>query len=342
MSELKTFLLEEDYILESGASISGLTIGYHTYGRLNARKDNVVWVCHALTANSDVDEWWGEVAGKNGFFNQDEHFIVCANILGSVYGSTNPLSINPSTGSPWYSEFPLFTMRDIVGAHLILKEHLGIDQIYFALGGSCGGQQVLELAFSLGDKLKNMMIIVANARETAWSIAIHTTQRMAIETDTTWGQPKPKAGSEGLKTARGIGMLGYRTFKAFVDTQTDSEDKTDNFKAESYIRYQGDKLEKRFNAYSYWYLTKALDSHNLGRGRESISHALSQITTNTLLLGIDSDQLIPPGEQKFMSEWIPKSTFKVLSSNYGHDGFLIEQKSIVNELEKFINSQHGI
>ncbi|MDH5379566.1 MAG: homoserine O-acetyltransferase [Cyclobacteriaceae bacterium] len=339
---LKHFNYQGSFELESGKVIENPRIGYHTFGTLNEKKDNVVWVCHALTANSNVPEWWGKVAGPEGYFNPEKHFIVCANILGSLYGTTNPNDTDPATGEPFYKDFPFFTLRDITRLHLLLKDHLNIDNIYFAIGGSCGGQQVLELAVMLGDSLKNIMAIVASAKETAWSIAIHTTQRMAIEADGTWGDKNEKAAAKGLKAARGIGLLGYRTFDSYVERQTDNDDRTDGFKAESYIRYQGDKLEKRFNAYAYWHLTKALDSHNLGRGRGSVEKALSSIRAKSLIIGIDTDTLIPPSEQKFITAHIPESHYACISSNYGHDGFLIEQDKIVKEIDNFINSHHGI
>lgn len=339
---LKIFSYNQPFMLESGEILPSLEIGYHTYGTLHANRNNVVWVCHALTANSNVDEWWGKVAGNNGYFHSGEHFIVCANILGSVYGSTNPTSVNPTTGLPYFKTFPVFTMRDIVKAHLLLMEHLGIEEIFIALGGSCGGQQVLEMAVSLKQRLHNMMIIVASARETAWSIAIHTTQRMAIEADCTWKNDELKAGANGLRAARGIGLLGYRTIQAYIETQTDEDDKIDHFKAESYIRYQGDKLEKRFNAHAYWYLTKALDSHHLGRGRGTIEKVLSEIPARALLLSIDSDILIPPSEQQFLAKHLKNSTYHQITSKYGHDGFLIEQDQVVEQLDKFLISHHGI
>ncbi len=342
MSELKTFISDQPFVLESGAVLPQLRIGYHTYGSLNKDQNNVVWVCHALTASSDVDDWWGEIAGRNGYFNSKEHFIISANILGSVYGSSNPTDIDPASGEMYGLDYPLFTMRDIVRAHVILKDYLGIKRIHFCLGGSCGGQQVLEFAL-LTNAIDHLMIICASARETAWSIAIHSAQRLAIEADGTWGEKIPNAGKKGLKAARGMGLLGYRTFDAYVQTQTDDDEKVDHFKAESYIRYQGDKLVQRFNAYAYWFLTKALDSHHIGRGRgKSIEQVLAKIESNVLVIGIDSDVLIPPSEQEFIAKHIPQATYTCIHSIFGHDGFLIEQNQIVKEIDNFLTSHHGI
>lgn len=340
MKDLKIYEHPGVFELDSGAIIDRLNIGYHTFGTLNEDKSNVVWVCHALTANSNVPEWWGGLVGPDGLISPDEYFIVCANVLGSCYGSTNPLSENVN-GEPYLLDFPLFTMRDIVNAHLLLKDHLGIGEIYLCMGGSCGGQQVLEMALLNSDRIHNLFIIAASARETSWSIAIHTAQRMSIEADGSWGQGGKEAAAEGLKAARGIGLLTYRSFRAYIDTQTDENDKTNDLKAESYIRYQGQKLADRFNAYSYWYLTKALDTHHVGRGRGSVESALSSIAARTLVIGIDSDILIPFSEQELIAEHIPGSNLVKLETAYGHDGFLIEQEKIRAELEKFLHLPHG-
>lgn len=341
MSERQYYNHPKPFSLEKGGVINDLRIAYHTYGTLNEKKDNVVWICHALTANSDVAEWWGKIAGPEGYFNPKDHFIVCANILGSVYGTSNPTDNDPETGEIYGLDFPFFTMRDIVNAHIFLKEHLDIDNIWFCLGGSCGGQQVLEFAY-MTQAVDNLMIIAASARETAWSVAIHSAQRLSLQADGTWGQKTLEAGSKGLAAARGIGLLGYRTFQAYVDTQTDEDDKVIDLKAESYIRYQGEKLVNRFNAYAYWYLTRALDSHHMGRGRGTIEKVLSEIRSKALVIGIDTDQLIPPSEQEFIAAHMPNALYSELKSAYGHDGFLIEQDLIVNEIDNFINSQHGI
>ncbi|MDH5398057.1 MAG: homoserine O-acetyltransferase [Cyclobacteriaceae bacterium] len=335
--ELKYYRPERPFNLERGGVIHGLRIAYQTFGKLNKAKDNVVWVCHALTANSNVPDWWGGVAGPKGFFNTEEHFIICANIIGSCYGSTHPLDIDPGTGEPFYYDYPFVTLRDIVQAHIDLKNHLGIDKIHCCIGGSCGASQVLEFALMAPGKIENMMIIAGSARETPWSIAIHASQRMAIESDCTWGKKDDKAGIKGMKTARGIGLLTYRTQHAYADSQSDSSEVVDNYKADSYIRYQGEKLARRFNAFSYYYLSKTLDTHHIGRDRGSMEEVLGTITTRALILGIDSDILIPIDEQKFMADHIPNAQFGIIESRYGHDGFLIEQQKIRQYLQDFFN-----
>ncbi len=161
-------------------------------------------------------------------------------------------------------------------------------------------------------------------------------QRLAIETDLTWKEHNQTAGASGLKAARAIGMLTYRNYDAFVKTQTDDEHKLDNFKASSYINYQGEKLVKRFNAYSYWVLTKSMDSHNIARNRGKLEDVLKSIKIKTTIIGISSDFLCPIAEQKIMAQHIPNSRFIEIDSPYGHDGFLIEGKLIGEAIEKVI------
>lgn len=327
---MNTFHYQQPFVTETGAVLPELTIAYHTYGTLNEDKSNAVWVCHALTANSDVFEWWPGFIGKGCVINPADHFIVCANILGSCYGSTGPLSLNPETGGPFYHRFPFITIRDMVKAHQLLRDQLGLKNIHLLVGGSMGGYQVLEWSLMESDRIENLFLIATSARETAWGIAIHTAQRLAIEADDTWQERSPTAGSKGLKTARAIGMLTYRNYNAFKRTQTDEDnEKTDGFKASSYIIHQGNKLVQRFNAFSYWHLTKAMDSHNLARGRgRSLEEVLKSVKQKTLLIGVRSDLLCPLAELEFLAQTIPGCAFHTIDSFFGHDGFLTEHTRI--------------
>jgi homoserine O-acetyltransferase len=327
---MKFFDHTPDFTLENGSVLPGIRIAYHTYGELNAAKDNVVWVCHALTASSDAADWWKGLIGEDSLINPSEHFIVCANILGSCYGSTGPLSINPKTNQPYFSDFPQVTIRDMVQSYILLRKHLGIDKIYLLMGGSMGGYQVLEWAVMEKEVIDRLFLIATSPSESAWGVAVHTAQRLAIEADASWQDRTPQAGAKGLKAARAIGMLTYRNYNTFQEKQTDPDpEKIDNFKASSYLNYQGDKLVKRFNAYSYWLLTKAMDSHHLGRGRGGdLIKVLHSISQKTLIIGIRSDILCPLDEQLFMADHIPDTRFIEIDSAYGHDGFIIETVQI--------------
>ena len=317
----------QPFTLESGISLPKLKIAYHYYGEYTPGK-KVAWVCHALTANSDVAEWWKGLVGEGSIINPNDYFIVCANIIGSCYGSTQT------------DQFPMITIRDMVKANILLRQHLGIESIDLILGGSMGGYQALEWAIMEPTVIQKMFLIATTAAESAWAIAIHTAQRLAIEADTTWKDAKPNAGAKGLKAARAIGILTYRNYDIFKEKQTDADaEKIDNLKAASYINYQGDKLVNRFNAYSYWLLTKSMDSHHIARGRGGdLKATLSSIQTPTLVIGINSDILCPLTEQKFMEAHMPNASLVAIDSMYGHDGFIIETAQITTHLKAWLTS----
>ncbi len=332
------FHYQQPFELETGAVLPELTIAYTTYGILNADKSNVVWVCHHLTASSDVAQWWPGVVGSGHVINPEKYFIVCANIIGSCYGTTGPLTDNPATGKRYYSTFPIVTIRDMVKAHILLRQHLDLPQIYLLIGGSMGGYQALEWSVMEPAVISNLFLLATSATESAWGIATHTAQRLAIEADGTWKDASPAAGSKGLKAARGIGMLTYRNYGIMVKNQTETDaEKLDDYKASSYINYQGDKLVKRFNAFCYWLLTKAMDSHHLARGRgQQLAAVLQGIQQKTLLIGVSSDILCPLDEQRLLVKNIPNATLVVIDSAYGHDGFMVESEKISEHLASWL------
>lgn len=339
---LPLFAHNDSFQLESGEYLPGFELAYTTYGRLNSDKSNVVWICHALTANSEAEEWWPGLVGLGKLFDPEKYFIVCANMLGSCYGSTYALSTNPDAGQPWYHSFPSLTNRDIARGFDLLRQHLGISRIHLGIGGSLGGQQLLEWAVMEPTVFEHLIPIATNARHSAWGIAFNESQRMAIETDASWQEDQKEAGLNGLRAARSIALLSYRGYEAYRLTQTDPDvEKTDDFRASSYQRYQGDKLVRRFDAFAYWTLSKAMDSQNLGRGRGSIEAALGQITASTLVIAVDSDILFPPAEQQFIAQRIPHASYVEIASQYGHDGFLIEFPSIQQVLESFLHAENS-
>ena len=324
--------------LESGGTLPELTIAYTTYGLLNAEKSNVVWVCHALTANADAADWWKGVVGPQHVIDPKKYFIVCANILGSCYGTSGPLTIKSTTGQPYYHSFPIVTIRDMVKAHILLRQHLGIEKIALLMGGSMGGYQALEWSVMENNIIEKLFLLATSPTESAWGIATHTAQRLAIEADATWQNPSPQAGAKGLKAARAIGMLTYRNYGIMVQQQTDTDtEKLDHYKAAAYIQYQGDKLVQRFYAYSYWLLTKSMDSHHLGRGRGGkLEPVLQSIHQPTLIVGISSDILCPLTEQEFLAHHIPNAQLIEIHSDYGHDGFMVESILISEHLAKWL------
>jgi len=333
---MKTFIHDQPFALECGAVLPRLEVAYHTFGTMNTDCSNVVWVCHALTANSDPTDWWKGLVGTGHAIDSEQYFIVCANILGSCYGSSGPLSTHPATGTPYFSDFPMVTIRDMMNAHRLLAGHLGIDQILLGIGGSMGGYQVMEWAVHEPERFRNICLLATSAKESAWGIAIHEAQRLAIEADPTWKEPRPDAGAAGMKAARAMGMVTYRNYNAFCQTQADDSEGFEGFRAASYIRYQGEKLVQRFNAQSYHLLTKAMDSHNVGRGRTSVSITLSELKINALVIGISSDTLCPLAEQEFLALHIPNTQLEVIDSPFGHDGFLVETEAIGKLIARFL------
>jgi homoserine O-acetyltransferase/O-succinyltransferase len=337
-----TFSYHQKFELEAGESLPGFQLKYTTSGRLNAERNNVIWVCHALTGSADFTDWWGGLFSADGPFDTSKHFIICANILGGCYGSTGPLSLDPHRGKPYYHDFPVITVRDVVKAFDLLRQELRIDRVHTLIGGSLGGQQVLEWAILQPEVFQHIIPISCNAWHSPWGVAFNEAQRMAIEADPTWKENDPRAGIEGLKAARAIGMISYRQYQTYQETQREKNNDTiDDFRASTYQQYQGDKLTKRFNTFTYWTLSKVMDSHNVGRKRANVENALGSIKAKALVIGIDSDILFPAHEQKFLADHIPGAQLEVISSLYGHDGFLVEFEHLKKVIKHYFKKTYS-
>ena len=305
------YIHKDIFEFEGGGSVEQLKVVYHTSEKpwTEGDKRKVIWICHALTANSDAADWWPELVGDGKFFDTEKYFVVCVNMLGSAYGSSGPASTNPATGEPYYFDFPLISVRDIVRANALVRQHLGIETIDLMIGGSIGGFQSVEWAIMEPEKIRNLVLIACSCRATPWLTAWEESQRMALEADPTFREcASLKGGEAGLKCARSIALISYRTG--------------------SYQRYQGKKLADRFDAYSYYYLAKSVDSNNVGRNRGGCKAALAGIQARTVVIGIDSDCLFPTGEQKFLAENIPGAEYREITSRFGHDGFLLENEQL--------------
>jgi homoserine O-acetyltransferase len=340
---LKKYLLYRIYhsaktlTLESGYVLKSYHLAYTTYGVINETKDNVVWVFHALTANSEAEDWWAGLVGKGKLFDPEIYFIVCVNMPGSCYGSIGPLDMNPEAKEPYYHDFPFFTPRDMIRSYQALREELDIKKIKIGIGGSMGGQQLLEWAIEEPELFENIFPIATNVRHSAWGIAFNAAQRMCIEADSSWKENRPDAGMEGMKVARSIALISYRHYDTYHVSQSENDiDKIDHYKSESYQKYQGEKLAKRFNAFSYYFLSKSMDAQNVGRGRGGIENALKKITARTLVLGIFTDILFPISEQQFIADHIYGASFIGIHSLYGHDGFLLEFEQIEAIISNFL------
>jgi homoserine O-acetyltransferase len=340
----KVFTYGHPIVLESGAVLPRYHLTYSTYGQLNKAGDNVVWIFHALTANSDPAQWWPGLVGEGKLFDPSAYFIVCVNMPGSCYGSIGPLDKDPLLKKPYYHDFPFFTPRDMIRAYGPLKESLGVEKIHIGIGGSMGGQQLLEWAIEEPELFRYLIPISTNAQHSPWGIAFNTAQRMAIEADPTWKKRTQQAGMEGMRAARATALLSYRHYDTYLKMQPRSpqflaellKDDRSGEGAESYQRYQGEKLVRRFSALSYYKLTRSMDSHDVSRGRNSLEEALQRVQAKTLVIGIESDILFPLQEQQLLADLIHGARFDTIHSLYGHDGFLLEFEHIERLIRDFV------
>ncbi len=322
-----------EFFLESGSILKNVPVAYKTWGKLNIAANNVIVVCHSLTSNCDVEDWWSPLIGPGKALDTDQYFVVCANAMGSPYGTASPITIDPLTGLQYGIKFPIPTIRDTVNLHKKLLDELGVQKIAFPIGGSMGGMQVLEWAFH-EDFVFALVPIGVGGRHSPWCIGWSETQRQAIYRDPAWeyGNYLPEKGpSDGLAIARMIAMMSYRSYGSFDEKfgrNVKTENKKTSFSVESYLRHQGEKLVHRFDANCYVRLTESMDTHDISRSRGEYFQVLSEIKQPSLIIGIDTDILYPLEEQRELSSYMPNSIFEVLKSDHGHDGFLIETDTV--------------
>ena len=331
--------IDKRFDFECGGHLDSLDLVYHTSDREYAKGEKVVWICHALTGNSNPEDWWPTMVGKGLLFDPDEVYVVCVSTLCSPYGECGPATINPETGKPYFLDFPRTTVRDIVSANILVRKHLGIERIDLMLGPSIGGFQTLEWVIMEPDVVSEAVFLATAVRGTPYMTAFNESQRLAILADPTFMEQKDIHGGEaGLKCARSIALISYRTFMGYNVTQAEPDDDTlFADRAASYQRYQGQKLVNRdFDAYSYWYLTYALDSMNIGRGRGGVVKATKTIKANCTVISITTDQLFPPGQLRDTAETLSHAAYYEINSIYGHDGFLIENDQLAAILKPLL------
>ncbi len=336
-------LITDKFSFEAGGSISNLEIIYHTSEREYKKGDRVVWLCHALTANSDPLDWWPEMVGENCWVNPDKDFVVCVNIFGSAYGTTGPKSVFDSEEASAFEgfgnalDFPKFTVRDTARLFTLVREHLGIERVDLLVGSSIGGFHALEWAIMEGDVIERAAFIATAPRVSPWLSAWMEVQRMAMEADPTFRACESlDGGRKGLEAARAISLISYRSFDGYNLTQYETdEDCLFASRAASYERYQGEKLVKRgFDAYSYYYLLNCVDSQNVGRHRGGVAKALGEIKAKSIVISITSDGLFPPCESREWAKHIPHAEYYEIESRFGHDGFLLETDQITKILNE--------
>jgi homoserine O-acetyltransferase/O-succinyltransferase len=323
--------LEQPFITESGFRFEEPEVAYKTWGRLNTERDNVILICHALTGHAAADEWFPGIFGQGRICDPSKNFIICINVPGSNYGSVGPWSADPKTGEPYRTSFPEITIRDMVRFQQMLLNQLGITGLQLVIGGSLGGMQALEFLI-MQPNIKSAALIAMGKAHTPWAIGISHAQRTAIYSDTRWNgglYEYDKGPSAGLAAARMMAMITYRTpddYNKKFGRKLQNEN--GQFQIESYLNYQGEKLSKRFDALSYVILTKAMDTHDITRGRGYIDQVLNRIEIPVQVIGINSDHLYPTSEQKELAGLLPNGRYHEINSSYGHDAFLIEFEQI--------------
>jgi homoserine O-acetyltransferase len=317
--------------LESGGRLHSPTVAYRTWGRLDGDGANAVLVCHALTGSADVERWWSPLLGPGRALDPDRDFIVCSNVLGSCYGTTGPASERPGGTGRWGGAFPDLTIRDIVRAQAALLDALGVRRLRLVLGGSLGGMQVLEWALLFPQRVDAIAPIAVSARHSAWCVALSEAQRQAIYADPRWrggDYPAHDSPEAGLAAARAFAMCTYRSRASLERRFSRDRGAGGRFAVEGWLSHHGRALVERFDAASYVTLTRAMDTHDVGRGRGDWRRALASVRAPALVVSIDSDVLYPPVEQAELAAALPGARLVTLSSPHGHDAFLIEAEAV--------------
>ncbi|CEG26424.1 homoserine O-acetyltransferase MetX [Bacillus sp. B-jedd] len=319
--------------LESGQVLQGVELAFERAGR---KGGPLILVCHALTGNQytvGTDEqpgWWYGLIGPGGYIDTGKYEVITFNVLGGCAGTTGPNSMNPLSKKRYKSEYPKITIRDIVQSQVLALRKLGIHQIKAAVGGSLGGMQVLELAVAYPDFAELIIPMAVTPYLSDYGIAFNAIGRNAIQRDPAWNGGLYSEGDRiaGLEIARMIGMVTYRTGALFNERFKRELKDSETFQVESYLNYQGQKLSSRFDANSYLILLGAMDSHDIGRGRQGWKKAIERITAKTLLLGYTGDLLYPPESVKEIAEALreagKEAEYVEVKTDFGHDGFLAE------------------
>jgi homoserine O-acetyltransferase len=348
------------FSFESGESLPYVRLAYETWGELSPTGDNAVLVLHALTGDAHAvgpsgpgqptAGWWSGIIGPGKAIDTDRWFVVVPNMLGGCQGTTGPASIAPD-GAEWGPRFPFTTIRDQVNAQAAFADVLGIDRWAAVVGGSMGGMQALEWAVSFPERVERLAVLAAPPFSTADQIALNSVQIEAVRTDPLYrGGIYYDAGDgdgphQGLALARRMALLNYRSpselnarFERTWQSGISPLGGGGRFAVESYLDFHGNKFTRRFDANSYITLVQAMNSHDVGRDRGGVAAALSRVTARTLVLGIDSDRLFPVEGQEVIASHLPDTIDGrvpvVIRSDFGHDGFLIEDDAVSEHLRR--------
>jgi homoserine O-acetyltransferase/O-succinyltransferase len=356
--------------VEDGTKLGPVTVAYETYGELSPRKDNAIFVCHALTGDahaagyhspdSDKPGWWEGFIGPGKGIDTDRYFVICANVLGGCMGTTGPGSVNPATEQRYCNTFPVITVGDIVTVHAELVKYLGVDKLLSVIGGSLGGMQVLEWAARFPGQLRSAMVIASAANLSPQGIAFNTVGRRAILAD-----PKFHGGDfysrdetprYGLALARMLAHITYLS-EASIEMKFGRRLQHDErfaydllqeteFQIESYLHHQGKRFVERFDANSYLHLTKAMDYFHLPDTYGSLASALGRTDARFLVVSYTSDWLFPSQQSREIVRALVETsrdvTYLELDSPFGHDAFLIEVDKLAELVTPFLETTHAM
>ena len=326
-------MIFREFVTARGAAISGVTVAYQTWGRLNAAADNAVVLCHALTGTADAASWMAPLVGTGRLFDPERHFIVCQNVLGSCYGTTGPGSLDPETGRRRGSAFPVVGVADQVRLQRLVLDRLGVRRVRCAYGGSLGGMQALEWA-AQDERVERVVAVGCGRRHEAWQIGWGEAQRQAIYADARWNGGDFDADDPpvaGLGAARAVAMLTYRTPALYAERfgrALQDEEGEPPFAIESYLRYQGRKLAARFDAGAYVRLTQAMDRFDLDA---------PAVACPALAVGISSDLLYPPADARALADALPAGRYAEMQTAFGHDAFLVDFDGIRRAVHPFLD-----
>jgi homoserine O-acetyltransferase len=338
----RKFRTFEALTLENGQVLSPVTIAYQSWGKLNEDRSNAILVNHALTGWCDVNAWWPEMVGPGKPFDTDRYFVICPNVIGGCQGSTGPSSLAPD-GRRYGSRFPTLSIRDMVAAERLVARALGIERFQLAVGPSLGGMRALEWAIAFPDEIAAFCTIGSSAIATGDQIGTAAIQLRAITSDPHFNNgdfyEKDRGPDEGMGIARRIAHLTYRT-ELEMDIRFGALEQGDGrFQVESYLDHHAAKLNARFDANTYIALTRAMMTHDVGRGRGGVAAALSRVTAHSTVVAIDSDRLFPPRLQREIAEGLgSRARLEVISSPFGHDGFLIEVERVGEVIRRTLES----
>ena len=361
----QNFQLPEPLSLDCGRTLKGVNIRYETVGTLAPDRSNAILITHALSGDAHVcgrhapedpkPGWWDEMVGPGRAIDTNRYFVICSNVLGSCAGSTGPRSVNPDTGNPYNLDFPVITIRDMVRAQRYLIDYLGIEKLLSVVGGSMGGMQAMEWAINYPDRLDSAVPIATTSQLSPQSIAFDWVGREAIKYDPNWNNGNYSADhvpDRGLAAARMLAHITYLSDESMSlkfgrdlqDTDSYSFDFHRDFAVESYLEHQGRRFVERFDANSYFYITRAMDYFDLAaRAGGDLARAFASAKAAFLVVSFSSDWLFPTAESRKIVNALLKNRLNVsfceIKSAYGHDAFLLEADVLGPMLRDFLRNR---